>query len=115
MQPRESYHERMGQLSIRLDDELHRRARLAAQHSGSSLNGYIARVLTAAVDPAADEPELDRIRARLAAAGLLDSPVAPTPALRPDADEQRFREARTRTRGGTPASALIAEERRAGR
>ncbi len=100
----------MGQLSIRIDDELHRRARLAAQSSGTSLNGYIARVLRIAVDPSADEPEADRIRARFAAAGLIDSPNAPE-GRRTPAERSAFEAARSRTGGGTAGSELIAAER----
>lgn len=104
----------MAQLSIRLDDALHRRARLAAQASGSSLNAYIARVLSAAVDPSVDEPEIDRIRARLAAAGLIDSPLPPPAPEYSAAERAAFEAAHEASAGGTPASQLVREERDAG-
>lgn len=104
----------MAQLSLRIDDALHQRATQVAAASGLSLNRYIARVLAVAVDPAADEPEADRIRSRLAAAGLIDSPVPPAPADHSSADEERFQAALARSRGGTPGSLLIEQERAGG-
>lgn len=114
MQPRERYHDVMAQLSLRIDDALHRRARQAADAAGVSLNSYIGRVLSVAVDPSADEPDADRIRARLAAAGVIDSPVPPPPPDHSSSDEQRFQDALARSGGGTPGSALIEQERAAG-
>ncbi len=104
----------MAQLSLRIDDDLHRRARQAAAASGVSLNGYITRLLTVAMDPAADEPDADRIRARLAAAGLIDSATRPAAPQHTPADEERFQAALSRSRGGTTGSSLVAQERASG-
>lgn len=104
----------MGQLSLRIDDDLHARARHAAAEAGTSLNGYIARVLRVAVDPSADEPETDRIRARLFAAGLIPTAEVPASRWRDPEDEARFHAARARSGGGTPASELIEQERASG-
>lgn len=105
----------MVQLSLRVDEDLHRRASQAAQTAGTSLNGYIARVLRVALEPHSGEPDAERIRARLVAAGLIE--VAQPPAGPPiTADEEsRFQEALARSGGGTPGSALVAEERAGGR
>lgn len=104
----------MAQLSLRIDDDLHARARQAAADAGTSLNGYISRVLSVAVDPSSSEPENARIRARLSAAGLIPSAEAPESRWRSPEDEARFNEAFARSGGGTPASELIAQERRGG-
>lgn len=114
MQPLARYHGGMAQLSLRIDDDLHVRARQAAADAGTSLNAYISRVLSVAVDPAADEPENARIRARLAAAGLIPSADAPKSRWRNPEDEAKFNAALARSGGGTSASSLIEQERRSG-
>ncbi len=101
----------MVQLSLRIDEQLHRDATLAARAAGTSLNGYLALVLRAALTPHDGEPESDRIRARLAAAGLIDGSSAPQVAPSDAPSDKRFMQALERSRGGTPASTLIAEER----
>jgi hypothetical protein len=102
----------MAQLSLRLDDDLHRRATFAARVAGTSLNAYIAKVLRIATDPSSNEPEADRIRLRFFEAGLLPTAEAPTPHVRTPVEQAAFEAARARTAGGTPGSELIAEDRR---
>lgn len=101
----------MVQLSLRIDEHLHREATTAARASGTSLNAYIARVLRIAIDPTSDEPDADRIRTRLAAAGLIDARDAAAIPARDEEDEARFQAALARSRGGTSGSALISEDR----
>lgn len=99
----------MRQLSLRIDDSLHLDLRRAAREHGLSINGYLTRVLEAALVPAPSEPELERIRARLVAAGLAepvgDGAAAPTPS------PEEFAAARRRSAGGTSGSQLIADQR----
>ena len=102
----------MAQLSLRLDDDLHRRATFAARVAGTSLNAYIAKVLRIATDPSSNEPEADRIRMRFFEAGLLPTAEAPDVPARTGAEHQAFLEARARTEPGTLGSDLIADERR---
>lgn len=99
----------MRQLSLRIDDSLHLDLRRAASEHGLSINGYLTRVLEAALVPAPSEPELERIRARLVAAGLV-APGAGGSAV-PAPSPEAFAAARRRSAGGTPGSQLIADER----
>jgi hypothetical protein len=61
----------MGQLTIRADDDLIFRVRSKAKESGRSMNEYVVVVLDAATNPAAAGSERERLRERLARAGLL--------------------------------------------
>ena len=106
------YHRFMGHFSVRIDDDLHHRVREAASHANTSLNGYVTRVLCVATEPSPLEPEADRIRARLAAAGLLSSAEPPAEFRLEAGDRQAFEDARRRSGDGTSGSALIAAERR---
>lgn len=61
----------MVQMTVRVPDDLVKRVKLAAQRGGLSVNEFTLRVLDAATDPNLAGSEADRIRERLAAAGLL--------------------------------------------
>ena len=61
----------MGQITIRADDDLIFRVRSKAKESGRSMNEYIVVVLDAATNPASATTERERLRERLARAGLL--------------------------------------------
>ena len=78
----------MTQLSLRIDDGLARDVRARAAETGTSVNRWIADVLRAAVDPSFAGSEVERIRERLARAGLLHVP-APTGQEQPDPEAVR--------------------------
>ncbi|MEO5680674.1 MAG: toxin-antitoxin system HicB family antitoxin [Acidimicrobiales bacterium] len=62
----------MGQLTVRAPDDLVARVRLAATAAGQSINEYVVAVLGAATDPNLAGSQAERIRQRLAQAGLLE-------------------------------------------
>ncbi|WP_017582696.1 hypothetical protein [Nocardiopsis valliformis] len=64
----------MEELTLELDDQLMSRMRCSADRRGLSLNEYVTWVVRVAVgaEPSADEDQ--ELRARLAEAGLLNSP-----------------------------------------
>ena len=97
----------MSQVTWRAPDELVERVRRAAERQGRSLNDYITRLAEAAVDPELADDELERLRERLARAGLI---AAPGPRRRrPDRDA--VAKASRRAGQGTPVSDLIVRER----
>jgi len=61
----------MAQLTVRASEELVDRVRLAAAASGQSMNEYVVVVLGAATDPNLAGSQVERVRERLAQAGLL--------------------------------------------
>lgn len=98
----------MAQMTWRTSDELLERVRRQAQQRGRSLNDWVTTVLSAATDPAFAGDEAQRLRERLAAAGLLE-PVEVGRRRGPsDADVLRARAAAGR---GTPLSQLVGEGR----
>jgi hypothetical protein len=97
----------MSQVTWRAPDELVERVRQAAKQQGRSLNDYLTRVAEAATDPDLADNDAQRLRERLARAGLLVEPGGPR--RRPDpAALARARRAAAR---GTALSELIGEER----
>ena len=98
----------MRQLTLRVEDELARRLKVVAAESGRSVNAYAAAVLRAAVDPDLATGEAERLRARLAQAGLL-APSTGSARLRPDA--AAVKRARARAGRGRALSDLVSEER----
>jgi hypothetical protein len=99
----------MAQMTWRTSEELLERVRHQAQQRGRSLNDWVTAVLSAATDPALTGDDAQRVRERLAAAGLLE-PVEPLQQRRPAAaDVARARAAAGR---GTPLSDLVADGRR---
>lgn len=97
-------------MTWRTDDELLRRVRLQAQQHGRSLNDWVTTVLAAASDPSYAGTDADRIRERLARAGLLDATVATRAGRRPD--RKALAEARAAAGQGAPLSELVVEGRR---
>lgn len=80
-----------------------------AHAAGRSVNGWIAAVLGAAVDPELAGSDAARTRERLARAGLLAAPAARDTRRRPD--ERAVRRARRAAGTGTPLSDLVARDR----
>lgn len=83
------------------------RVRCAAKRSGRSMNEYVTYVLNAATDPEFGGDEAERVRERLARAGLLAPGGAP--GSRPDSDA--FAQARRAAGRGTPLSDIVSEDR----
>ncbi len=98
----------MAQVTLRLDERLWTDVKRAAEARGLSANRYVADVLAAVADPATAGSDRERIRERLARAGLLE---VPPPGGTPP-DEQAVAAARRRAGRGTPLSELVAEGRR---
>jgi plasmid stability protein len=98
----------VAQLSLRLADDLAKEVKMRAAASGRSVNGWIVAVLRAAVDPELADSEAERIRARLARAGLLVVPTG-TASARPE--PTRLQAARRAAGRGTPLSQLVTENR----
>lgn len=97
----------MSQVTWRAPDELVERVRQAASRQGRSLNDYLTRLAEAAVDPELAGDEVERLRERLARAGLLTA-VAPA-RRRPDGKAVAL--ARRRAGSATPLSDLIKQGR----
>ena len=99
----------MAQVTWRTPDELLERVRHAATSSGRSVNEWITRVLDAATDPELSGTDADRVRERLARAGLLAEPSS-GPVTRPSAEA--LEEAKHAAGQGTPLSDLVSDARR---
>ena len=103
------YHECMAQLTIRIDDRLADEVKDHARRAGRSVNAWVLALLTAATDPDLADSEVERLRARLARAGLLLVPEGPPP---PQPDAEEVRRAREEAgRSGPMLSDLIIEGR----
>lgn len=99
----------MHQMTLRITDDLARRLKLEAEKRGRSVNAFAGDVLGAAVDPDLEGTEIERLRARLVSAGLVE-PVEPYLGKLPDPDE--VARARARAGGGKKLLAdLISEDR----
>src|SRR4051812_20865728 len=99
----------MAQVTWRTPDELLERVRHAASTSGRSVNEWITRVLDAATDPDLSGTDADRVRERLARAGLLAEPSSGQ-VSRPSAEA--LEDAKRAAGQGTPLSDLVNDGRR---
>lgn len=97
----------MAQMTWRASDEQYERVKRAAQRQGQSVNEYVTRVLDVATDPGAAGSEWERLRDRLAAAGLLAAPGAPR--RRPPAE--RVASARSAAASGASLSGFVVDGR----
>ena len=96
-------------MTWRMSEELLSRVRQQAEQHGRSLNDWVTTVLSAASDPAYAGSEADRLRERLARAGVLDS-VPAGPGRRPS--RKAVTEARAAAGRGTPLATLVGDGRR---
>jgi hypothetical protein len=97
----------MTQVTWRAPEELVSQVREAATRQGRSLNDYLTQLARAATDPQLAGSDAERLRERLAQAGLLAPPGSPR--RRPDPEAvARARQAAGR---GTPLSDLVVEGR----
>lgn len=99
----------MAQLSIRIDDDLAERVRSNAASSGRSMNRYVADVLDAATDPDKAGSEAERLRERLALAGLLANPQPLSKWRGPS--REALAQARREAGRGKPLSDYVTEGR----
>lgn len=96
-------------MTIRAEQRLVERLKMAARQSGRSMNELVVQILEAATDPDLAGDEATRIRERLAAADLLFVPDgshasdAPAP--------ERLAEARARAGTGTSLSDILTSDR----
>lgn len=97
----------MTQVTWRAPDDLVEQARQAARREGRSLNDYLTRLVRAATDPELAGSDVERLRERLALAGLLTQ--SGPPRRRPD--PAAVTRARRKAGQGTPLSELVAEGR----
>lgn len=95
------------QVTWRASEELVERVRAAATGRNYSLNQFMTLVLDAATNAQHAGSEAERIRERLARAGLLVAVGAPR--ARPDPDA--LAQARAAAAKGTPAAELISTDR----
>jgi hypothetical protein len=93
----------MAQLTWRADDELVERVRRQAEREGRSMNDYVTWVLDALTNPDLAGSEAERIRERLARAGLL----APSGTRRGRPDPKAVARARRAAGKGTSLSDLV--------
>jgi hypothetical protein len=98
----------MRQLTLRIPDQLGVALKEQAAQRNASVNAYVTTVLSAAVDPDLAGDDAERLRARLARAGLLEERPAGS-RQRPAA--KRVREARKRAGSGRSLSAIVREGR----
>lgn len=94
-------------MTWRAPADLIARVRQAAQRRGRSMNDYVTAVLDAATNPRLAGSEAERLRERLAQAGLLAEPGEPR--RRPARDQTAA--ARSRAGQGTALSHVVSEDR----
>lgn len=98
------------QLTLRIDPALAADLKLAAQREGQSVNAFATAVLGAVVDPDFAGTQSERIRERLARAGLLATDLPED--NREPIDADALRAARRAAARGTSLSDLVHEDRR---
>lgn len=97
----------MQQITWRATDELVERVRTAAGTSGRSINEFVTRVMDATTDPELAGTDAQRVRERLARAGLLSTPQGQVARPDPDAVSAAGRRAAV----GRPVSELLLSDR----
>jgi hypothetical protein len=99
----------MGQMSWRVTDEVLERVRRQAHAQGQSLNEWVTLVMQAASDPAYATTDAERIRERLAAAGILH---VPTPVTRKAHSRKAVSKARAEAGEGRSLADIVVTDRR---
>jgi hypothetical protein len=98
----------MANVTLRLPDDLLEGAKHEASRRELSLNGWIVRVIDAALSPEHEPDERSRVREKLRRAGLLmETPSCGLPRPDPVVVERAGRELAK----GTPVSDLVSEDR----
>jgi len=97
----------MSQVTWRAPDELVERVRQAAVRKGYSVNEYLTQLARAATDPGLASSDMERLRERLAQAGLL----AESESRRQRPDRNAVARARRRSGRGTPLADLATDGR----
>lgn len=95
-------------MTWRASEALLERVRRQARENGRSLNDWVTTVLDAASDPATAGTEAERVRERLARAGLLETVASPA-ARRPT--EKELKRARAAAGRGRNLSDLVDDGR----
>lgn len=95
-------------LTLRVPSDLADRLRGEASARGRSLNAFATDVLTAAVDPEHAGSEIERVRERLARAGMLATTGVSTK-RRPD--RSRVARARAAAGRGRPLADFVSDDR----
>lgn len=103
------YHDGMAQMTWRSDSELLERVRRSAAAANRSMNEYVTAVLDAATDPDLASDEAERVRERLARAGLLAAVPAPH---RQRPSRRRVEAARKAAAEGTALADIVSTDRR---
>lgn len=104
----------MSQITLRVSDEVAADLKAAARAEGKSLNAWATHVLQSATDPTYGGDEGQRVRERLARAGLLvsrDELLAAMGPSRPRPSPEEFARARAEAGRGKLLSDIISEDR----
>jgi predicted transcriptional regulator len=102
------YHECMMQLTLRVPDDLANDLKRVAAERGQSVNALATQVLAAVVDPELAADPGQRLRERLARAGLL---AGTAPLDKEPPDEDAVRRARAAAGAGKPLADYVSEGR----
>lgn len=98
----------MKQVTLRLDEALVTRVKAAASARGESVNAFAESVLSAAVDPETAHSPIQRMRERLARAGIL---AEFEPYTGPVPTQEELDEAGREAGKGKPVSEILLEQR----
>ena len=100
----------MKQVTLRLAEELVDRVKSVAADRGESVNAFAASVLSAAVDPETAGSGVERMRERLARAGIL-TVFDPLPEDTPMPTDEELEQAAREAGRGKPLSDYVIEGR----
>jgi len=95
-------------MTTRVSESLLERIRRAAEERRISVNEFVTRTMDAATDPELEGSEAERLRARLAAAGLT---VLPATSDRVRPPREALQAARRAAGRGTPLSDIVSADR----
>jgi hypothetical protein len=98
----------MAQITIRADEDLILRVKQCAAEDGKSMNEYVTLVLEVATNPSHASTSFERVRERLARAGLL-ADLPPYRGVRPSRED--VAEASREAAKGRPLSDYVSDIR----